>query len=445
MNYGFIEAADQPCIQNATAGAEMTKKWSKEGLAPVHAVAGRRLTCLNAATARPGYQSRMSAAHGTARRVRLAHVVRDLLDPKSPSPRAVRARWAHHGVVTLGLVAALAFAEGEPTAGVSPLRLAILLAFVAAFGAEAAVRWVLAHRAADPAIGPTVADLLAVAVPLGALFAGLEAEDAWLAAAVWPLKFLRHATGLTILARVLRTQAGPLAAGLVLFLAVVFAAGAAAHLLERGAQPAFATLGRSVWWAVVTMTTVGYGDLIPQSPGGRLLATATMVAGLGVFALWTSILSTGFAAESRRRDFLDTWDRVSHIPFFHRLDAVTVAEIAHILRPMDCARGTVLIRRGDPGDCMYFIVGGAVEVDVAPRPVRLGPGEFFGEIALLADGRRTADVRAVETSSFLVLDIADFRELAARRPALAEVVRSEAIRRSDLLGSTLPNPGRPTS
>lgn len=387
----------------------------------------------------------MSAAHGTARHGRLVRVARDLLDPKSPSPRAVRARWAHHVVVAAGLFAALAFAESEPAPDASPFRLAILLAFVAAFAAEAVLRAVLARRSADPAIGPGPADLLAVALPLGAVLTGLDAEDAWLAAAVWPLKYLRHATGLAILARVLRTQAGPLAAGLVLFLAVVFAAGAGAHLLERGGQPGFATLGGSVWWAVVTMTTVGYGDLTPASAGGRLLGTATMVAGLGVFALWTSILSTGFAAESRRRDFLDTWDRVSHIPFFHRLDAVTVAEIAHILRPMDCARGTLLIRRGDPGDCMYFIVDGAVEVDVAPRPVRLGPGDFFGEIALLADGRRTADVRTVETSSFLVLDIADFRELAARRPALAQVVRSEAVRRADLLGSTLPNPDRPTS
>jgi voltage-gated potassium channel len=203
------------------------------------------------------------------------------------------------------------------------------------------------------------------------------------------------------------------------------------HVLERGGQPdVFGSLHGSLWWAVVTLTTAGYGDAVPQTYLGRVLAGMVMICGVCVFGLWTGILATGFAAESRRRNFLQIWDLVSKVPFFNSLDPSAIAEITHMLRRLDVPAGTAVIRRGKLGDCMYFIAEGEVEVEVASGPVRLGQGAFFGELALLGDSMRTATVSTTRPSTLLMLDLADFRTLSAHHPDIARAIDSEARRRS---------------
>ena len=183
-------------------------------------------------------------------------------------------------------------------------------------------------------------------------------------------------------------EAKPLASVLVLFLIVLFLASAAMHVVERDEQPAaFGTLPAALWWAVVTLTTTGYGDEVPRTPLGHLLGAVVMICGIATFGLWTGILATGFAAESRRRNFIETWDVVSKVPFFQSLDPSAITEITHMLRRLEVPERTAVIRRGRVGDCMYFIAAGEVEVDVTPTPVRLGVGAFFGELALLGDIR----------------------------------------------------------
>ena len=86
---------------------------------------------------------------------------------------------------------------------------------------------------------------------------------------------------------------------------------------EHDAQPdKFGSLPATLWWAVVTLTTTGYGDVVPVTPFGRMFAAMVMVCGVGVFGLLTGILATGFAAENRRSNFIRTWEAVSNVPFF---------------------------------------------------------------------------------------------------------------------------------
>jgi voltage-gated potassium channel len=266
-------------------------------------------------------------------------------------------------------------------------------------------------------------------VPI-ALACGTPPETAWLFASLWVLKLAQNSPGFAQLGRVFVLEAKPLASVLVLFLIVLFLASAAMHVVERDEQPlAFGTLPSSLWWAVVTLTTTGYGDEVPHTALGRLLGAGVMICGIATFGLWTGILATGFAAERRRRNFIETWDVVSKVPFFQSLDPSAITEITHMLRRVEVPGRTAVIRRGRVGDCMYFIAAGEVEVDVTPTPVRLGEGAFFGELALLGDMIRTANVSTTKASTLLVLDLADFRTLMAHHSELARAIDAEAQRR----------------
>jgi voltage-gated potassium channel len=79
---------------------------------------------------------------------------------------------------------------------------------------------------------------------------------------------------------------------------------------------------------------------------------------------------------------------------------------------------------------MYFIAAGEVQVDVKPTPVRLGAGAFFGEIALLGDSVRSANVTTTMPSTLLILDLADFRTLTAHHPDIKRAIDAEAQRRA---------------
>ena len=85
----------------------------------------------------------------------------------------------------------------------------------------------------------------------------------------------------------------------VLALVVVF--GSLMYLVEGGTNPSFASIPDSIYWAVTTMTTVGYGDITPQTPLGRTLATVIMIMGYGIIAVPTGIVTLELNEANRRR------------------------------------------------------------------------------------------------------------------------------------------------
>jgi voltage-gated potassium channel len=268
-----------------------------------------------------------------------------------------------------------------------------------------------------------------IGVPI-ALITGAEPKTAWLLAVLWFVKVIPGIPGLRQLRRVLVLESGPLFSVLVLFLVVLFLGSVAEYFLERDVQPqTFGNVPSALWWAVVTLTTTGYGDVVPITPLGRIVAAMVMISGLGVFGLWTGILATGFAAETRRDNFLKTWESVSKVPFFATLGPSAIADVTHMLRTIDLPPRVMIIRKGQQGDCMYFVATGEVEVDLPGRKVQLGEGAFFGEMALLGNSLRGANVTTTRLSKLLVLDLVDFRLLMARHPDLAETIDAEAKRR----------------
>jgi CPA2 family monovalent cation:H+ antiporter-2 len=102
-----------------------------------------------------------------------------------------------------------------------------------------------------------------------------------------------------------------------------------------------------------------------------------------------------------------------------------------VLRARRAERGERLIRKGDQADSMYFIVSGEVEVDqeTAASKGRLQAGDFFGEIALIADRTRTATITALSACKLLVLHKDDFEGFMDQHPDLRDAVREAAKRR----------------
>jgi len=116
-------------------------------------------------------------------------------------------------------------------------------------------------------------------------------------------------------------------------------------------------------------------------------------------------------------------------PLFSSIDKAAQEELLLLFVPRTAAPGERVVRAGDIGDAMYFIVSGAVEVLVDGPPIHLEAGSYFGEMALLSGGRRIADVAAVDFCQLLVLARRDFNQFMARHPELRAELNAMAERR----------------
>jgi len=363
-----------------------------------------------------------SHAHA-ARRVRVLEILLILIGISSvsagtvggvsPAARAVAA-------AVTGIVAVLFFVEYLVRLWVAPENPRLQ----SATEARSRLRWVVSAEG--------VIDLLAVIPALAVASGGarLGAESASVFALLWVLKLATHAPGVELIARVFHNERSALAASLALFVIVLFSAATIAHWLEGERQPEhFGSIPASLWWAVVTLTTTGYGDVVPQSAPGRVLGGVVMLCGISVLALLAGILASGFAKEVRRREFVRIWQLVARVPFFSGVGAIAIADIVGRLRSRSYPAGAVVIRKGAAGDSMFFIVAGEVEVRIGARTRALRDGDFFGEMALLDRKPRSADVITVTPCTVLVLDVADFYQLAGGQPALIAAIEEEAKRR----------------
>jgi voltage-gated potassium channel len=206
--------------------------------------------------------------------------------------------------------------------------------------------------------------------------------------------------------------------GLTLFVAAIM------HVVEGSVQPdKFGTIPEAMWWAIVTLGTVGYGDVVPVTPLGKVVAAFTIVGGLMMVALPVGIIATAFAREIHRRDFVVTWSMVARVPLFAELSASEIAQIMPLLRAQIVNPGANIVRRGEPAHSMYFIAAGDVEIELPNERVRLSGGQFFGEIAVLRQARRSATVTALSRTSLLLLDAHDFRMLMDGEPRIARRVK----------------------
>ncbi len=247
-------------------------------------------------------------------------------------------------------------------------------------------------------------------------------------------KLIRYSPAMRSLLAAIHAERRTLFGCLVILTGAALLFATLLYSIERDVQPdKFGTVPQAMWWAIVTLGTVGYGDVVPITPLGKVVSVFTIVSGLVMIALPIAIISTAFAEEVRRRDFVVTWGMLARVPLFSHLRAAEIGDIMRLLQARTIEAGEVLVRRGEVAKSMYFITAGEVEIDLPSQRVRLTDGTFFGEIALLHRTKRSGTVTANRKTRLLVLDAQDFHALIERMPTLAAHVHRTAKAR---LGET---------
>ena len=121
---------------------------------------------------------------------------------------------------------------------------------------------------------------------------------------------------------------------------------------------------------------------------------------------------------------------LASVPLFAELDEAQLVELAGWFEMRDVSAGTRLTGEGASGYSFYVLTDGAASVTSGGDTIAsLGPGDFFGEVAILGDGRRSATVTTTVDSTVLALFGTDFRRLQDTQPAIAESIAAAMRRR----------------
>jgi len=247
---------------------------------------------------------------------------------------------------------------------------------------------------------------------------------------------------------------------------------------------------RALYWTVTTLVSVGYGDIVPTTNAQMIYAIGAMLVGAGVYTYVISNLVRYFASgDVVKAAFAEKLERIYAFINYHRLPAPLkrriltyyhhlwehqlgfdethiladlpqqlqtevamflkqdilqavpifqgaspslIRELARALKPIVCLPGDYIFRYGQMGTEMYFISQGTVEIispDQETVLALLGPGQFFGEIAVLEQRRRNASARVLELCRLYVLSRKALQEVLEHYPDFAAHVHEVAQRR----------------
>ena len=340
---------------------------------------------------------------------------------------------------------------------------------------------------------------LAIALPLWTMF-NVESTPHWW---LWACKLLALLYLVRLASLLSRIDALPPSAARLLLLAVVMplcvwwaATGWLVLGGDSGTIDPRMRLVRAIYWAIATLATVGYGDIVAHTIPQMLYACCIMVSGVAFFGYILSNIATLMlrldAAKQHQEEMRDRveyfmhyhtvppalrqrvrayfkylWssrhgyddvevfeslprnlradlalhlhrDLLAKVPVLKDASPEVIRDLVITLRPMVCVPGDIVCRKGAPGDEMYFIVHGEIEVVDENNSVlaRLHDGDFFGEMALLTDNPRNATARTATFCDLYVLDRKSFKQVAVRHPVFHSSIDEKA--RNRLSTATLP-------
>ncbi len=114
-------------------------------------------------------------------------------------------------------------------------------------------------------------------------------------------KLARYSQPMRTLGEVFKSKAGDLAvAFFILFIVLIFASSLMYHAEHKAQPEIFSSIPASMWWGIVTLTTIGYGDTYPVTISGKVIAAGVAVLGIAVYAIPTGIMASAFTEELRK-------------------------------------------------------------------------------------------------------------------------------------------------
>ncbi len=147
-----------------------------------------------------------------------------------------------------------------------------------------------------------IVDLMAILPSLLSAFFNVDTRILRVLRLFRVFKLSRHFSALEVLFRVIRNEARALGAALMILMVLAILAASGMYAAENDVQPeAFGSIPRAMWWAVVTLTTVGYGDVVPVTWWGHFFSGVIVILGVGLAALPAGIIAGGFTRELERR------------------------------------------------------------------------------------------------------------------------------------------------
>jgi voltage-gated potassium channel len=192
-------------------------------------------------------------------------------------------------------------------------------------------------------------------------------------------KFARYSPGFHSLIEAVRAERHALVACILILASVILISAGFLYVLEHKAQPdKFGSIPDAMWWAVATVTTVGYGDAVPVTTWGRILGAITMVVGLLMLALPAGIVATAFASIIARQNFVVTGGLIARMPIFAGIDAGAIIDLLPSVGTRTYGPGEYIVRRGEAVSSLFLIAEGKVDVERGRYRRRLGPGDAFG-------------------------------------------------------------------
>ena len=248
------------------------------------------------------------------------------------------------------------------------------------------------------------------------------------------LKIARYSPAVTTLIHVLSLERRALFGTLLLLLCMMSICAEGMYIIEGHVQPhVFGTLPNCMYWAVITLTTVGYGDATPITAAGRILAGVTAIMGLGLFALPVGIIASAFVTEIHRRDFVVTSSMLSRIPLFSGLDIEVMGEVMAALRSHMVPPHSPITVAGESATAMYFIVSGLAKV-TGPGKGRggggtLGTGDVIAAEAVLNGSSHEATIFAHTPMRLLALSSQDLVILLRKFPRLRRRIQKTSFHR----------------
>jgi len=240
-------------------------------------------------------------------------------------------------------------------------------------------------------------------------------------------KLSRYSPAMHTLLRVIQNEARALTGAAILLLTVLLLSATGMYFIEGEVQPdKFGNVPLAAYWAMTTLTTVGYGDVAPVTALGKAWAMLTMLFGLCVLALPVAIISTGFSQETARRDFVVTWSMMARVPVLADLDHRHIAELMPILHAHNLPPNVEVASGAGLGAAVWFVASGRIGHEGVGGTNTLGTGGVIGAAAMLEGVHEAGRWVTVSRSRVLKLYREDFHRLEVTAPAVAARLREVA-------------------